>query len=494
MPADASIYSTLQAPRINTPFESLSQILQLRNQQQAGQALAEERRAQTEQHQQQTLDLQRKQATQQAFVDALREGKGVPEASLAYATVHNPDALPSLQKYFDDSAKSKADIDKLENDLNEKRLDHMGHTVDYALTHAKSDDSLLPSALAAVALHKEQFPKEAAQADAYAQKLQTMTPEQIRADMEQVRARAPYYQAIQQKAAERGPTSVAAGSTLVGPDGKALYTAPAKEEHSAAYKEWQDAASTGYKGTFTQYQNEDANRKRPVTNVMMAQTDPKGIADAVMRGDLPPDISQYGRQVQGAVASELAARGYHLSTAQLDWKATQKHIASLNSTQQLRLNQAIGQLPDLLDSVDALASQWKAGRFPILNRANLAAAKGGAYGKDAASIATQLDAQIADVTGDLGAVYMGGNSPTDHSLDLAGKALRSDWDEKVLHDMVALARKNVVTRRNSINSTGVSGASANNPYAPPATPPPAGAESPEHRFWRLNGKQGPEPK
>jgi hypothetical protein len=36
----------------------------------------------------------------------------------------------------------------------------------------------------------------------------------------------------------------------------------------------------------------------------------------------------------------------------------------------------------------------------------------------------------------------------------------------VLHDMVALAKKNVTIRRNSINNTGVAGASAENPYAP----------------------------
>ena len=68
---------------------------------------------------------------------------------------------------------------------------------------------------------------------------------------------------------------------------------------------------------------------------------------------------------------------------------------------------------------------------------------------------------------------MGGNSPTDHALQLAGKNLSEDWDEKVLLDAVDRARKNVQIRRNSINNTGVAGASANNPYAPPA----AGASS-----------------
>jgi hypothetical protein len=207
--------------------------------------------------------------------------------------------------------------------------------------------------------------------------------------------------------------------------------------------------------------------------------DPKDIADAIIRGEQPPTLTGLYRNA-GPVRAELARQGYDLATAQTDWTATQKHIATLNGAQQTRLNQAIGQLPELLDSVESLAKQWKGGKFPILNKANLALAKNGAYGSGAASIATQLEQQIADVTGDLGAVYMGGNSPTDHALDLARTALSSNWDEKVLLDMVNRARKNVAIRQNSIKSTGVQGVSGDNPYAPAATTiaPPTGRYNP----------------
>ena len=40
---------------------------------------------------------------------------------------------------------------------------------------------------------------------------------------------------------------------------------PKDEKHSPAYLEYQDAKTAGYAGSFAQYQNEDANRKRPVT-------------------------------------------------------------------------------------------------------------------------------------------------------------------------------------------------------------------------------------
>ncbi|HEX7767995.1 MAG TPA: hypothetical protein VF443_14885, partial [Nitrospira sp.] len=202
----------------------------------------------------------------------------------------------------------------------------------------------------------------------------------------------------------------------------------------------------------------------------------KGMKD----GTIPPQLPGRASKEYTAMMAEAHRQGFDLAGAATDWVATQKHIATLNGAQQLRLNQSINQLPELLDSVDGLASKWKAGRFPILNKANLALAKGGAFGKDAASIANQLDAQIADVTADLGNVYMGGNSPTDEALNLAKKALDANWDEKVLHDMVGLARQNVQTRKNSIRNTGVQGASENNPYAPkPEVAPPTGRYNPK---------------
>lgn len=220
-------------------------------------------------------------------------------------------------------------------------------------------------------------------------------------------------------------------------------------------------------------------------NALYSQSDPKAIAAAIIRGEREPETGSLGRPIGAAVDTELAKAGYNKAAAITDWKATQRHVATMNGPQQLRLNQAINSLPDMLDTVDTLAAKWKGGRFPLLNKASLALAKGGTYGRDAASIANQLDTQIADVTSDLGVVYMGGNSPTDHALGLAATGLKGEWDERVLHDMVNLARKNVTVRRNSVLNTGVSGASPNNPYAPPpATSTPASGKT----YQLVNGK------
>jgi len=193
--------------------------------------------------------------------------------------------------------------------------------------------------------------------------------------------------------------------------------------------------------------------------IQQGQDDAKSIAQAIIRGEQPPDVAGLYRMA-GPVRAALADAGYDLTKANLDWQATKKHLQTLNGAQQTRIQQAIGTATSSLDVIDDLASKWKGGGFPLLNKANLALAKNGAYGKDAASIATQLEGQITDVVSELGQVYMGGNSPTDHALGLAEKNLRADWDEKVLKDMTNLARTNLQIRQNSILHSGPVGLSS----------------------------------
>lgn len=207
-------------------------------------------------------------------------------------------------------------------------------------------------------------------------------------------------------------------------------------------------------------------RPAPVGGSSVDRDDAKAIADAIMSGAQPPEVTGLYR-LAGPVRAELSKQGYDLSKANLDWKATQRHLNTLNGAQQTRLRQAIGTAIDSLDVIEDLSNQWKGGRFPVLNKANLALAKNGAFGQNAASIATQLEGQITDVTSELANAYMGGNSPTDHALQLASKNLNANWDQKVLGDMIKLARTNLTIRRNSIEHAGPITASSQQQQATP---------------------------
>lgn len=188
-------------------------------------------------------------------------------------------------------------------------------------------------------------------------------------------------------------------------------------------------------------------------------TDPseiEAITDAIISGQQPPTLNgMYGNTVH--VRAALAKRNYDLTKATQDFKATERLLSSMNGPQQLRLRQAVTFTKDSLETIEQLAQEWNGGQFPLLNWANLQAAKNGVYGQDAASLATRLESQVNDMTSELATVYKGGNSSTDESLRLAASNLKSDWSKDTLLDAVKQIRTSLTYRENSINLVGTAG-------------------------------------
>jgi len=226
--------------------------------------------------------------------------------------------------------------------------------------------------------------------------------------------------------------------------------------------------------------------------------DAAAVADAITTGKQPPNTQGLYRNA-APVRAELARRGYDLSAAQSDWNATQKHLATLNGQQQERLRQAIQFTSDSTDNIEQLYGQLRQQLpdmgFKVLNRAALTAAKNlpGQVG----AAAQTLDAQIADLTSELGTVYKGGNSSTDEGLKLAAKNLSSDWNEDQFSQALAMLRKNLQIRKNSITSSAPAGASAGNPYykggqsaEPVVAPAPSPAPGKANRVLKYNPATG----
>lgn len=209
---------------------------------------------------------------------------------------------------------------------------------------------------------------------------------------------------------------------------------------------------------------------RPIINNMTGN-DVKDIAGAIMNGDQPPTLTGLYRNA-GPVRAELARNGFPLAQAEGDWKATQKHLATLNGAQQERLRQAITFTSDSTNIIDKLYDEWKqvgsASGIKLFNKASLATAKQ-LPGK-AGEVATALEAQINDLTSELGTVYKGGNSSTDESLKLASSNLSADWNEQTFKRALGLIRTNLQLRANSIKHSSIAGASESNPYAPKQAP------------------------
>jgi hypothetical protein len=200
----------------------------------------------------------------------------------------------------------------------------------------------------------------------------------------------------------------------------------------------------------------------------------KAIVDAMENGDQPPTTTGLYK-IGAAVRAEAARRGVPLARMETDWKATQKYMSTLNGPQQTRLRQDITTVSDSLDKVEGLYDEWKklapTSGYKVLNRGSLSAMK--QLPGRAGAVAQALEAQIADTTAGLGTIYMGGNSPTDHSLELAGHSLSSDWNDETFTEALKQARANVKIRQNSITHSQPAGVSADSPYAPKTEKPPA---------------------
>jgi hypothetical protein len=207
------------------------------------------------------------------------------------------------------------------------------------------------------------------------------------------------------------------------------------------------------------------------------------IAAAIVNGEQPPTVHA---RIEGPVRAALAQNhpGFNLTSAQSDWNATQRHLATLNGPQQTRLRQAVDATSDQLSNVEALYDQWKqvgtASGIRAFNRAALGSAK--QMPGQAGAVAQALEGQISLLTGELGNVLMGGNSPTDHGLKLAGTMLQGDWNEETFTKAIGQLRRDLQIRRNSmLNSTpaGLSTSPAAQPAGgTPASPAAAGGAAP----------------
>lgn len=191
----------------------------------------------------------------------------------------------------------------------------------------------------------------------------------------------------------------------------------------------------------------------------------KAIGDGIIDGTMPPDSLGKFSHYTAPVMAYLKDNGYDLSKAQMQILAEKKHVASLNGTQQTRIRQNLDTLQHSLERVQELADEWKGTGVPAFNAATINLAMQGGLGEKAQSLATLLHAQVNDIDAEIAGVYMGGNSPTDHALEVASSNLRADWSQQTFDDAVNQIRINAGFRRQALENVGAAGVGNDNPYS-----------------------------
>lgn len=186
--------------------------------------------------------------------------------------------------------------------------------------------------------------------------------------------------------------------------------------------------------------------------------DVQEIAKGIESGLQPPTTTGlYGKS--GAVRAQLQRDGFNLTKASTDWTATQKWLATANSPQQVRLKQAISSVAQGIQGLKEASAEWNAGGFAPLNSANLKLALSGVYGQKAQETAAKFQQQATIIQDELGQTFMGGNSPTDKALGLAGQVFNTSWSKQTLDTALDNLDKNLTYRLNAIDSVGPTGLS-----------------------------------
>jgi hypothetical protein len=199
--------------------------------------------------------------------------------------------------------------------------------------------------------------------------------------------------------------------------------------------------------------------------------DPKEIAQAIIEGRRSPLLNRMFRYA-GPVAAELAKNhDYNHATAEQEWGAMTKFVASANNAQQLRIRQSIDAAYHQLDNIESIYGKWKeagaASGIKVFNRAALAASRN--LPGEAGVSAHMLEASINDMIEAVANVYMGGNSPTEQAFHLAEANLKSNWNPETFEAGLKLLRTNLKYRDNALKTAGPVGTGGQNQYAPDNT-------------------------
>jgi hypothetical protein len=186
---------------------------------------------------------------------------------------------------------------------------------------------------------------------------------------------------------------------------------------------------------------------------------------SIMRGEQPPITSIQRTPEITKILGGLAALGYDNTKAVQDWTSMQKRLSSMNSTQQLRLAQAVDALDGSIGQAERLYADWQATGLPsgFVDWNKKALEVSSRLPGEAGVAAKTLLSHIEDMAAELATVYRGGNSATDMALAAAQKSLSADWTPAQFARNLELIRENLNIRRNSMaNSSQITG----NIYSP----------------------------
>ena len=165
----------------------------------------------------------------------------------------------------------------------------------------------------------------------------------------------------------------------------------------------------------------------------------------------------------GPVKAALAKKGFDLTKATRDWQSVTKTINGLNSTQQVRMRQALDSVEKSLPELERLNDEFKRSGLKVINWATVKAALNGVGPQR--DIATKWVGQLNLAKDELAQGFMGGGVPTDRAFKLAEDILAPFYGKTQSDAAFEQLRYNLKIRKTAIQ--GISplgiGGEVNNP-------------------------------
>jgi hypothetical protein len=309
-------------------------------------------------------------------------------------------------------------------------------------------------------------------------------------------------------AMEGRPVAVAPGSSLVAPGALTampgqpagqpvtpIFTAPERVQKPASVQEFEYAKTQGYKGSYQQYQTEDANRRKPVVNVSSGTPaagalDEDGLNYAATQYRLTGQMPALGmgkNADRGKIINEAAKQakllGQTPAIAMQRQAARKADTSSLTKMQTMKdgaeaaESKALGQA----DIIAELSKKVSRTSWPLLNKALLAGAKD--IGGD--SNTTQLYNAILTFGQEYGKLVEGSSGSVSGSSEgartAAAKLVNAAMSKGTLSDVLGLMKKEMGLTIQGYDATidhisGRLGGQA--PAPPPQAAAPAAAPAP----------------
>jgi hypothetical protein len=465
MPADASIYSTLQQPRINTPFESLSQILQLRNQQQAAQGLQEQRQALAAQERERTEGLAKQNEDRAALQQALSTATTPDEAITLLRKGGHGDLVATVQKQFSDADEysTKARKAKLEAETAER--DYFGHLAASVKSWEKDGPEAMTTAAQAAIEHAK---KEGHDVSQWEQTLQ-QNPQALPRLLDGVIA---YAQGPQKALTEmeRAQLPGIQADTAVKQQVAAGTKGGITPEQQAT-----NAIARGQLGVAQARERRESDAAQAASGAS-AQDVPPGSRDYRVAQDLASGDLTYSQFLRlypsrsGAMAGKKAAiydkaRDLNPEFTPAAFESGYKFATNPKTVTAIAAVDNV--LPNIKKLVD-LSNSWDRTKYPDINR--FLGSVQAKLGDTTVANIRQAQKLIGDELG----TALGGGAMTDMKLQLGLDVVDPNLAPETFMSNMARVEEFLQNRKASLKTP--MGHYANqNTGAPPATPPPAGA-------------------